>query len=156
MAKTGPVPRTVEQVMAILYAKSNPNLDTGCLVWTGRKLPSGYGLICFHGRQVYIHRFVFEQTYGWSPEVVRHTCDNPSCWNPDHLRGGSHADNVDDKVAKGRHCFGLKHYNSKTTEDMVREMRTSKLSASELAKIYPLTKGAIHAILTYSTWKHVV
>ena len=34
--------------------------------------------------------------------VVMHTCDNPACCNPLHLRLGTTADNVADKWAKGR------------------------------------------------------
>ncbi|ACP44084.1 hypothetical protein VPP93_gp13 [Vibrio phage VP93] len=34
--------------------------------------------------------------------VVRHTCDNPRCINPDHLIGGTIADNNRDRAERGR------------------------------------------------------
>jgi hypothetical protein len=48
--------------------------------------------------------------------VVRHTCDNPLCINPDHLVLGSQKDNVDDLVERGK-------------------MGTSKLSKQEVIAI---------------------
>lgn len=47
---------------------------------------------------------MYEQTKGVIPEgfVVRHTCDNPKCLNPDHLIVGTVDDNVSDRVERLR------------------------------------------------------
>jgi hypothetical protein len=72
---------------------------TGCHVWTGSKYGRGYGNL-----QIATHRLAWELANGPIPEglSILHRCDNPACCNPDHLFLGTQADNMADKVRKGR------------------------------------------------------
>lgn len=86
------------------------NLDTSgeCWVWTGPKLPAGYGHFSWNGRIYYAHRAMMELLIGEIPGelFVLHDCpggDNPSCCNPRHLWLGTAKNNTDDMVRKGRH-----------------------------------------------------
>lgn len=53
-------------------------------------------------------RFVWESMIGPIPEgmFVLHKCDTPRCIRLDHLFLGTKADNMRDKVTKGRQHFG--------------------------------------------------
>ena len=81
-----------------------------CREWQGRRqAPSkggsgGYGIRSIRGREVLVHRWVWEQAHGPIPAgmVVMHTCDNRACFLLDHLRLGTQGDNVRDASAKGR------------------------------------------------------
>lgn len=59
----------------------------GCWLWKGAHRSGGYGSVIRNGRQVYAHRFAFEQTAGAIPEgyQVHHRCGNKLCVRPDHL-----------------------------------------------------------------------
>jgi hypothetical protein len=77
----------------------------GCWEWQGAKKQNGYGHIKVGGKQVSIHRWVFIYLNRYVPEVVMHTCDNRPCINPDHLKGGTFAENNQDRENKGRGCY---------------------------------------------------
>lgn len=79
-----------------------PETSRACVEWTGAVGSDGYGLYAM-GR---VHRIVFEALAGFAPEVVRHRCDNPRCYRFEHLEPGTHADNVADRVARGRSAAG--------------------------------------------------
>lgn len=156
MAKTGPKPRTAEQIIQQLFAGSI-RTESGCLLWQGHSLAAGYGLVCFNAKQVYAHRFVYQILVGDIPEgyVVAHHCDNPGCVEPTHLFCGTHADNVADKVNKKRHCFGEGQYKSKLTDEAVRHIKLRVMTSPEYAKLYGVSSASIRQIWVGKSWKHV-
>jgi len=79
--------------------------DTGCLVWRGFVDKWGYARVSVEGKGgILAHRLAYECAYGpFDPEMkVCHSCDNPSCMNPEHLFLGTQLDNMHDMFAKGR------------------------------------------------------
>jgi hypothetical protein len=135
-----------------------------CWPWTGTLSSYGYGQFKVSNRPVRFkgaHRFVFEMLNGPQPPevVVRHSCDNPICCNPAHLSGGSHADNVADKVARGRQRGvpqpGAFNPRARLQDDDVREIRASKESHSVVAKRYGVHKQTVAAIRQRRNWSHV-
>lgn len=83
---------------------------------------------------------------------VLHSCDNPPCCNPAHLRQGTHTDNMLDMAKKGRATWAI------LSPDKVREIRrliAHGLSDREIAPGFEVSHLTIKAIRNGSNWKHV-
>lgn len=79
--------------------------ESGCWEWTRSRTEAGYGRISWLGHVERVHRVVASLTLDLdlaSNAVVCHRCDNPPCFNPDHLFIGTLSDNTQDMIAKGR------------------------------------------------------
>jgi hypothetical protein len=79
----------------------------GCWLWTGAlhdRRP--YGVIGVGGKVLRAHRVAYELANGGLGVLgdldALHTCDNPPCIRPDHLKPGTPADNSADMVARDR------------------------------------------------------
>ena len=94
--------RTEQQEKEVFFSKTKP-LDNGCYMWTGSKNKKGYGYFSCLGER-FAHRASYAIHKGQIPPeyMVRHSCDNPWCVNPQHLSIGKSIDNVMDMVSKGR------------------------------------------------------
>lgn len=137
-----------------------PEALSGCWIWHGALHSQfGYGAFKLGDRKSPVmtaHRASFLINKGDIPvgNVVRHICDNPSCVNPDHLEVGTHKDNANDKVVRGRQPKGEKAYNARATDSLVIEMR--KLPRKEgiaLAVERGISRQAASDIMSNRTWR---
>ncbi len=133
-----------------------------CELWAGPIRRDGYGQLRHRGKVVKAHRVAYEKAYGPIPAgmCVCHKCDNPACVRVSHLFLGTHADNVADKVGKGRqYCpTGELHGRAKLTEAAVLAMRAKALSGSsrtELSREYGVTEQHVGYVLSRKSWKHI-
>ena len=85
------------------FFKKVNKTDT-CWLWTGALNSKGYGSLRVNGKSVSAHRLSFLWFKGDIPDgmLICHTCDTPSCVNPDHLWLGTPKDNHKDMWDKGR------------------------------------------------------
>lgn len=133
----------------------------GCWDWTSTKDVHGYGRLMIKAKPVLAHRISWEVNCGPIPEGlhVLHRCDNPSCSNPEHLFLGTHQENVDDKMRKGRHRFGVHHGEAhgraKLTADDVRQIRSRDDTTAALAREYSVAEATMWAIRNNRTWRHI-
>jgi hypothetical protein len=144
---------------ARFLAKVN-KIEGGCWEWTGYKSSKGYGRLKANGSDLYAHRVAYELWVGPIPSGldVRHKCDNPCCVNPDHLKTGTHQDNMDDKVERNRQIKGENHGNAKLTEDDVVEIRVLLgfgVYQRQIARQFGISQYIITRINTGKNWKHV-
>ncbi len=73
-----------------------------CWIWKGNFIRN-YGCM-FYKKIIRSHRFSYMIYKGEieKGKLICHTCDNPSCVNPDHLYQGTSQDNYDDMKNRGR------------------------------------------------------
>jgi len=157
------IPITKERLMAKVDKSQDP---LGCWVWRGGKASAGYGHIRSRGTIIQTHRLSWELMNGPIPEgmYVCHRCDNPPCVNPDHLFLGTGADNVNDKMAKGRYrkgapCRGESNNKAKLTTAQVLQIRKEYqprvVIMTHLASRFGVCRDTIRKILNRKLWSHI-
>jgi len=119
----------------------------------------GYARGSLNGSYGHAHRLVYEWKHGriLSKEfVVRHKCDNRMCVNPSHLKLGTHADNVADRVKRGRSAFGEKAGRAILSEDQARRIKYDQgHSKASLARLYGVDRKTIRLIQQGVNWAHI-
>jgi hypothetical protein len=142
--------------------KYEPELNSGCWLWTGAPAAGGYGCVHINGKWHKAHRYSYRLHYGDFPDHLKvcHKCDTPACVNPAHLFLGTQADNVADMVSKGRQRnspqYGDNNPISVLTSEKVSEIRfitNRKLfSQNDVARSYGVSPMTISRIVNNQTW----
>ena len=133
----------------------------GCWLWTAGLFCDGYGQFTLsHRKMVKAHRYSWEIHNGQIPKgkFVCHHCDVKNCVNPTHLFLGTPADNMRDKVEKGRQSRGEKQPHSKLTRVMVleaRERRSKGETLVSLARDMKISYSVMWRTIAGQDWKHI-
>lgn len=158
------VPILTPDGIAKFWSSAKPDGD--CLIWSLGKTSRGYGSYRIRQKFIQAHRLSrrlsYILTHGSIPDgmVIRHSCDRPACIAPAHLVVGTQQDNLRDMRERGRdrHVRGSENHNSKLTEEdvvLIRTLRASGVSLTDLAARFGMQKGHICGICVGNDWRHV-
>jgi hypothetical protein len=131
-----------------------------CWPWIGGRSPRGYGWFRIKKKSWRANRYAWVIANGKIPDGLQvcHRCDNPACVNPNHLFLGTGADNMQDKILKGRQICGEDVHLAKLTEQQVIDIRrrmTIGCNRQIVANDFGVTAGCIDAVFRRLTWKHI-
>lgn len=136
-------------------------INGSCWEWTGSADVRGYGRLNIGNAPVLVHRASWEAHHGPIPagKYVCHRCDNPKCFRPEHLFLGDQQMNMDDKMKKKRHRYGVSrgtsHGGAKLTDQQVLEIRASSGPSRIVAEQYGISGRQVRDIRTLKVWKHL-
>lgn len=144
------------------WSKVDVSFRMKCWAWRGGKDEHGYGNVMIAGKVIKAPRVAFFLRNGTWPRNACHSCDNPSCCNPDHIFDGTRSDNMKDMVSKGRHriAIGEKHGGAVLTDKKVIAMRKEyvlePISMESLAKKYGCSFGTVQRVIRRKNWRHLL
>lgn len=173
-----------KRVLKHLSKFSNPS---ECWEWPMSRTKAGYGQLSTSNgsaRSVelhYAHRVSYFLSNGPIENGMNicHKCDNPACFNPNHLFCGSQKDNIRDCISKGRFNFnphrpsGGEHWavqnkdkvhralcgennsRAKLSFDDAKYIRSSGRTGSDLAKHFGVSDSTISAIRRGKTYRSI-
>lgn len=149
-----------------------------CWNWHGNKTRIGYGNFSLRGKWIAAHRFSFLVHGGTctaDAPCVLHSCNNAACVNPEHLRAGSHSENMRDLMQSGNHkapkgdrhgtrlhpelvARGERCGAAKLNEQSVLAIRAALRKGAtlkELAEVYNVSTYPIYCLRKGIAWKHI-
>jgi hypothetical protein len=132
--------------------------DDECWLWTAGCFWDGYGQFKLKGKQKKAHRLSLAMSEGYSTQNVLHSCNNPKCVNPKHLRYGSQVDNMSDMFKSGRNNtpFGERHNKAKLREQDIPIIRRLCITHSQgwVGDLFGVHSETIGHIIRGHFWTH--
>ena len=137
-----------------------------CINWSKSLGHNGYGITTRNNKTYRAHRLVYCDYHGIDHSdikgmVVRHTCDNRKCINPEHLVIGTHQDNMDDMKKRNRTAKGEAHGRAKLSEVDIKTIRDRYIRGSKvhgllaIAKDFGVAFQTVSKIVNRHRWQSV-
>lgn len=159
-----------------------------CWPWVAKaRLPTGYGVLNVwvseaKRRNVVSSRISCFLAHGAPPFAgakTLHSCDNPGCCNPRHLRWGTQKNNVSDAIERKRHRNppdvhanpewaarmkaalprGEANHNATLTAEAVSQIYAARLigkSTNTIAQEIGIDRTTVQGIISGKAWKHLL
>lgn len=108
----------------------------------------GYSNVMHNGRYIGRHVVALIQATGEQPNgrYALHSCDNRRCIEPTHLRWGTQADNMRDKVERAR--YGKANKPILPSVDKLEGMRQDGMTLQQIGGTYGVSRQAVHKMLS--------
>lgn len=145
-----------EDVRSRLASRIIKGGEDDCWPWVGNEIQN-YGRLWVKNRLVMAHRVAYMIAKGEIPKgmVIRHTCNNGRCCNPNHLIYGTQAQNNADKVEAKRAPHGSGHFKAKLCEEMIAKIRNDPRDNGVIGSELGVHRSIICKIKNRKIWKHV-
>lgn len=129
----------------------------GCWTWTAALDHHGYGRFWVGRRNVGAHRFALALETGDRPGMCAlHSCDNPPCVNPAHLRWGTLKDNQRDVVERGRrsgtHAEAWATKLTRADAEEIRRLLAEGESKERLGRMFGVSARMVAKIERGQSW----
>ncbi len=131
--------------------------ETGCWLWTGATIKSGYGRVRVGDSVEGVHRLAFELENGGIPDgkQVNHECHVRNCFRTDHLYLGSQKENVRDSILRGTFHESHSTLNADDVREIRDRYRSESVSQTDLASEFGVSQTAIWNIVNRERWTHI-
>ncbi|MCA1799728.1 MAG: hypothetical protein LC650_00275 [Actinobacteria bacterium] len=144
------------------YVKFQNNDE--CWPWPYSRDKGGYGRCWVNGKMEKVHQLALKLSGEPRPPSPNnhalHSCNNPPCFNPRHLRWGGNADNRQDQIRSGTQVIkeGETNGRARLTENEVLDILhlvTSGKTQVSVAEQYSVSSSIISDIINGKRWKSV-
>lgn len=142
------------------WSKVDIRSEAECWEWTGHRHLRGYGIFWFDGKNVRANRMalLFSGNMPSNENLFAlHSCDNPPCCNPSHLRWGTNRDNRDDFELRHGPIVGEKSPTSVITTaqaDAILRGRIEGKGIRGIADELGLPETLVENVYVGSSWAH--